>query len=143
MRNGDAPRGFALVAATAWLACLAILAGVALPHPEGEARLARDAEYARCLREYSVAISRFVWLNKRDPRDLAELAAASPPVLRRIYRDPVTGRSDGWVLLAESGVPPRVATVSDARASDGSRYADWRYDAHGVLRRATVAGTAP
>lgn len=143
MRTGEAGRrGFALVAAAIWLACVAVLAGVALPHPEGAERISRDEEYARCIREYSVAISRFVWLNKRNPADLAELSAAVPPVLREIRRDPATGGTGSWILSTGPDGRAHVATASDARSADGTPYADWRIDPNGALVKAPPAAGA-
>lgn len=129
------PAGFALVAATGWLLVMAILAGVALPHPEAARRLARDAEYERILREYSVAISRFLWLNKRDPATLEELSNAVPRVLRRVYPDPASGRADTWVLVKDADGRVRPATTSPARSADGTPFADWRIDDARVLQK--------
>jgi len=114
---------------------MAVLATAALPHPDAAVRLDRDAEYAAAIREYSVAISRFLWLNKKHPVALEELSRAAPPVLRRVYRDPATGRRDSWALVPGPDGRPRVATTSRARSADGTPYADWWVDERRVLHK--------
>lgn len=132
-RTGAGRRGFTVIELLVVLAAIGLLLSVAAPRYVQHLDQARDVALKHDLKEMRQAIDRFYGDIGRYPASLDELVARR--YLRALPVDPVTSRSDSWVL-----VPPPAATspggaptagVADVRsgatgqARDGSPYANW------------------
>ena len=120
-------KGFTVIELLVVLAAIALLLSVAAPRYVQHLDQARDVALRGNLREVRDAIDKFYADQARYPAALDELVARR--YLRSLPADPVTQRSDSWVI-----VPPPASTagaVFDIRsgapgqARDGSAYASW------------------
>src|SRR6188472_1835633 len=89
-------RGFTLIELLVVLAALALLLGLAVPRYIEHVDRARETVLRQNLAALRDAIDKFNADRGRYPADLAELARER--YLREVPRDPVTDRSDTWVV---------------------------------------------
>ena len=119
-------RGFTLIELLVVMAVLGLLLSITAPRYAEHVDRSRETVLRHNLAGLREAIDKFYADRARYPRDLAELV--SEQYLRQIPLDPVTDRTDSWVI-----VPPRgqQAGVFDVRsgaagpARDGTAYAAW------------------
>lgn len=119
--------GFTVIELLVVLAAIALLLAVAAPRYVQHLDQARDVALKQNLHQVRDAIDKFYTDQARYPAALEELVARR--YLRSLPIDPVTQRSDSWVIVP----PPATATgaVADIRsgapgqAHDGSAYAAW------------------
>lgn len=120
--------GFTVVELLVVLAAIGLLLSVAAPRYMTHLDTARETVLRRDLREMREAIDKFYSDQSRYPADLTELV--SKRYLRALPEDPVTQRTDSWIVVAPEG-PQGSGAVFDVRsgaqgqARDGSRYASW------------------
>lgn len=119
--------GFTLIELMVVLALVALLASIAAPRYFHSVDRAKEAVLRDSLRTMRDAIDQYYADHARYPESLETLAARR--YLRAVPLDPVTGKSDTWVVRA----PPADADVQDGvydvgsgaqgAASDGTPYA--------------------
>lgn len=97
-------RGVALLSLTVVLLILGFSLSLILPRANNEARRAKEDELRFALGEFRRAAEKFAAANGRQPLTLGELFldAEGRRFLRRIYRDPMTGKAD-WTVLDRDG----------------------------------------
>jgi len=126
MARGRA-RGFTLIELLVVLAALALLLGLAVPRYIEHVDRARETVLRQNLAALRDAIDKFNADRGRYPADLAELARER--YLREVPRDPVTDRSDTWVVAPPpQGSAGQVYDVHSGAAGhgrDGQPYATW------------------
>lgn len=109
------------------LAVIAVLASVAAPRYLRHLAHAQDVALRQSLAVMREAIDHFQADRGRYPEALQELVVHR--YLRAVPVDPVTERSDTWVLLPPPAPQPgRVADVrsgAEGQANDGTFYATW------------------
>lgn len=124
-----ARRGFTLIELLVVLAVVALLLTIAAPRYLASLDRAREATLRSSLAVMRDAIDRHAADRGHYPASLEELVQRR--YLRAVPEDPITGRRDGWLLVAPppgSVVPGAVWDVRSAaagRAADGTLYADW------------------
>jgi general secretion pathway protein G len=123
---GRQTSGFTLIELLVVLAALALLLSIAAPRYYQHVDAGREAVLKHNLLGLRDAIDKFYADRGRYPQDLAELV--SERYLRAVPLDPLTERSDTWVLVKPKDQSPVVSDVrSGARglARDGTAYASW------------------
>ncbi len=119
--------GFTLIELLVVLAVLAILAGITAPLYLDRVDQARETTLRHNLVGLRQAIDQFYRDKGRYPKTLDELVQTR--YMRSVPEDPITGRSDSWVLVpAREGDTETVFDVksgASGRAKDGSSYAQW------------------
>ena len=121
--------GFTLIELIVVMAIVALLLSIAAPRYLQSVDRAREATLRSSLAVMRDAIDRFTADRGRYPESLDELVATR--YLRGLPEDPLTGRRDGWVLLAPppdshlSGGISDVRSGAAGRARDGALYAEW------------------
>ena len=122
-------RGFTLIELLVVLAALAVLLTLAAPRYLEHVDRSREVVLRHNLAAIRDAIDKFRADRARYPASLQELV--SERYLRELPMDPVTERSDTWVVLGPGGQTAAAASVADVRsgalgaAKDGSTYAQW------------------
>ena len=120
-------RGFTLIELLVVLAALALLLGIAVPRYIEHVDRARETVLRQDLVAMRDAIDKFNADRGRYPADLAELARER--YLREVPRDPLTDRSDSWVVVQPpQGAEGKVCDVhsgAPGQARDGQPYATW------------------
>lgn len=128
-RAGRLGRGFTLIELIVVMAIVALLVTIAAPRYLQSVDRAREATLRTSLGVMRDAIDRFAADRGRYPESLEELVAAR--YLRSLPEDPMSGRRDGWVLLAPAADSLLQGQLSDVRSSaagrarDGALYAEW------------------
>lgn len=123
------PAGFTLIELIVVMAIVALLVTIAAPRYLHSIDRAREATLRTSLGVMRHAIDRFAADRGRYPDSLDELVATR--YLRALPEDPMTGRRDGWVLLAPppdsvlQGPVNDVRSGAAGRARDGALYAEW------------------
>jgi len=164
VRRRPASRGAALLLAMFAVALIGILLAVAGPVWRTEMRRDKEADllwigeqYARAIASYQAASPPPV---PQYPENLGQLVldTRQPVVtrhLRRLYRDPLTGKAD-WGLVKDAngritgvfsraeGTPLKQGGFDKALAAFGGaeRYADWKFVAESGKAAPTGAGPA-
>ena len=127
MRSTNSSRGFTIVELLVVLAAVALLLSVAAPRYIQHLDTAREVTLKQDLRQMRDAIDKFYADQARYPANLDELVLKR--YLRSVPVDPVTDRSDSWVLgapgNAASGAVFEVRSGAPGKARDGSLYASW------------------
>lgn len=90
--------GFTLIELLVVLAIVALLATLALPRHVQNVDLSKEVVLADNLRRLRESIDQFYGDHGRYPDSLQELVDRR--YLRALPIDPITGRSDGWVIHA-------------------------------------------
>src|SRR5262245_25207548 len=156
-RRGE--RGLTLIELVCCSAILIILATVAMPVANTWVKRRKELELRRALRDMRTAIDRFQWDVEHNPGmrgtkinatnedgypeklewlyqgyDIGDAAGTKVKYLRRLPRDPITGKDD-WATRSNKDRPDSLATdgmnifdvhsKSEATALDGTKYADW------------------
>ena len=120
-------RGFTLIELLVVMAALGLLLAIAAPRYVEHVDRAREVVLRHNLAGVRDAIDKFHADRARYPNDLQELVQQR--YLREIPLDPVTDRSDTWVLVPPSG--HQGAALFDLRSGaaghgrDGTPYASW------------------
>lgn len=121
--------GFTLVELLVVLVIVAVLASLVQPRLMAAVTSAREAALAQDLAALRDALDQHYADTGRYPEGLETLVERR--YIRRVPKDPMTGRADTWVFVLDRDAEGRprgifdVKSGSDAVASDGSRYADW------------------
>ena len=123
-------RGFTLIELLVVMAALGLLLSITAPRYAAHVDRSRETVLRHNLAGLREAIDKFYADRARYPRDLAELV--NEQYLRQIPLDPVTDRTDSWVIVPPRGQPGGQQTgVFDVRsgaagpARDGTAYAAW------------------
>ena len=128
-RPGRLVRAFTLIELIVVMAVIALLVSIAAPRYLHSVDRAREATLKTTLAVMRDAIDRFAADRGRYPRSLQELVDLR--YLRNVPEDPMTGRSDGWVLVAPAedsvlnGAFNDVRSASAGRSREGELHADW------------------
>lgn len=117
-------RGFTLIELIVVLALVALLASIAAPRYFRSVERAREAALRTSLNVMRDAIDKFVADQGRHPGSLEELVQRR--YLRTVPEDPVTGRSDSWVLLPPPEQSLDQQGVGDVRSGAAGRGSDGR-----------------
>lgn len=119
--------GFTVIELLVVLAAIALLLSVAAPRYITHLDTAREVALKENLRQMRVAIDKFYADQARYPAALDELVARR--YLRSLPADPITQRSDSWVILSPSNKAPGavfdVRSGAPGQSRDGSVYASW------------------
>ena len=119
--------GFTVIELLVVLAALALLLSVAAPRYLQHLDTAREVTLKEDLHQLRDAIDKFYSDQARYPANLEELVVKR--YLRALPEDPVTQRSDSWVITAPANsLPGKVFDVhsgAKGTARDGSRYEAW------------------
>lgn len=121
-------RGFTLLELLFVMLIVALLAGIAGPVLFGSISRARESALKEDLYLLRKAIDNYYADNGKYPGELADLV--DKRYLRGVPADPVTERSDTWIILraandrGEGGIID-VRSGSELAASNGTHYRDW------------------
>lgn len=120
-------RGFTLIELLVVMAILGLLLSYIAPRYFGAVTRAEEAALRQNLYQMRDAIDKFYGDQLRYPNDLNELV--SRRYLRSIPPDPITKRTNSWVVMApKSGASGKVADVrsgAPGQSSEGTAYASW------------------
>ena len=122
-------QGFTLIELIVVLAIIALLASLVAPRYQRSVDNAREATLRTSLNTMRDAIDKYAADRGRYPDSLEEMVKAG--YLRQIPQDPITGRSDSWLMLPpppDSAVTGRMAVVRNGaslRAQDGTAFNTW------------------
>jgi general secretion pathway protein G len=122
-------RGFTLIELLVVLAAMAVLLSLAAPRYIQHVDRSREVVLRHNLAALREAIDKFHADRARYPASLQELVTER--YIRSVPVDPVTDRSDTWVVVGASGQGQAADRVNDVRsgapgkAADGSDYASW------------------
>ena len=124
-------RGFTVIELLVVLAAIGLLLSVAAPRYMQHLDRAREVTLKEDLYQLRDAIDKFYGDQSRYPTNLEELVGKR--YLRAVPVDPITQRSDTWVIVAPadgaaakaSGAAFDVHSGAGGQASDGSSYASW------------------
>ena len=120
-------RGFTLIELRGGMATLGLLLALAVPRYIDHVDRARETVLRQNLAAIRESIDRFHADRDRYPAALQELVLAR--YLRTVPMDPMTERSDSWVLVAPPGQPAGqvfdVHSGAPGAAKDGTPYAAW------------------
>lgn len=124
--------GFTLIELLVVMSIIGLLASLVAPRYMHSLDRAKEKSLATTLAVMRDAIDQFTADKGRYPGSLAELSDASQGrYLRGLPQDPLTGRTDSWLMLAPPANSLITGAVADVRSgapgqgSDGRRYADW------------------
>ena len=160
-RGRKREQGLTLIELVSCSAIVLILASVAIPVANNWVKRRKELELRQALREIRTAIDKFQWdvdhtypvmaqkLNGLNASldhypekiewlyegfDIGDAAGTKVKYLRRLPRDPITGKPD-WVLRSSHDQPGSFGTdglnifdvhsASEALALDGTPYAEW------------------
>jgi general secretion pathway protein G len=121
------PRGFTLIELLVVMAALGLLLAIAAPRYVEHVDRTRETVLRHNLASLREAIDQFHADRARYPKNLDELVEQR--YLRHVPLDPVTDRTDSWVLVPPQG--QQTGAVFDVKsgaagtARDGSAYASW------------------
>jgi general secretion pathway protein G len=127
--NGDGGRttGFTVIELLVVLTAIGLLLAVAAPRYVQHIDQAREVALKQDLRTLREAIDKFYTDQARYPANLDELVARR--YLRGVPVDPITERSDSWLIVAPTsavaGAVFDVRSGAKGNARDGSAYATW------------------
>ncbi|MDR7050143.1 general secretion pathway protein G [Duganella sp. 3397] len=126
-RPSAARRGFTLIELLVVMALIGMLLSLAVPRYFGNVDKAKESVLRQNLALTRDAIDKFFGDQGRYPDSLDEIVARR--YLRKLPVDPVTDRSDTWIIVApekkELGKVFDVQSGAPGRARDGSEYASW------------------
>jgi general secretion pathway protein G len=119
-------KGFTLIELLVVMAALGLLLALAAPRYYEHVDRAREVVLKNNLAAMRQAVDRFRGDRGRYPEGLAELVRLR--YLREVPLDPITDRTDSWLVVPPPGQPKGVYDVHSAatgKARDGSVYASW------------------
>ena len=124
-------RGFTVIELLVVLAAIGLLLSVAAPRSMQHLDTAREVTLKEDLYQLRGAIDKFYGDQGRYPTTLDELVVKR--YLRAVPVDPLTQRSDSWVVIAPAagtatqtgGAVFDVRSGATGQARDGSSYASW------------------
>jgi general secretion pathway protein G len=120
-------RGFTLVELMVVMAIIALLLSLALPRYFNHLESSRETILKQDLAVMRDAIDKYHGDRGRYPDSLDDLVSAR--YLRALPVDPITERSDSWLIVAprgdETGAMYDIKSGAPGTARDGSAYADW------------------
>jgi general secretion pathway protein G len=119
--------GFTVIELLVVLAAIGLLLSVATPRYLQHLETAREVALKQNLHQLRDAIDKFYSDQARYPTALDDLVAKR--YLRSVPEDPITQRSDSWVVVAPGNRTPGlvfdVHSGAKGQARDGSRYETW------------------
>lgn len=119
--------GFTLIELLVVMAIVGLLLSIVAPRMMNQTDQARDTALKQNLSSLRLAIDRYK--ADRGEYPLALESLVEERYLRRIPQDPVTGRTDTWIVVTlEEGGSPRLYDVhsgAEGNARDGTPYRDW------------------
>ena len=123
-------RGFTLIELLVVMAALGLLLAISAPRYVEHVDRAREVVLKQNLNGIRDAIDKFYADRARYPVDLQELVAQR--YLRAMPLDPVTERTDSWLVVgasqqasSASGGVYNVRSGAPGKALDGTAYASW------------------
>jgi general secretion pathway protein G len=119
-------KGFTLIELLVVMAALGLLLALAAPRYYEHVDRSREVVLKNNLAAMRQAVDRFRGDRGRYPEELAELVRLR--YLRDVPLDPITDRTDSWLVMPPPGLPRGVYDVRSAasgKARDGSAYASW------------------
>jgi general secretion pathway protein G len=126
-RHRSSAHGFTVIELLVVLAALALLLSVAAPRYLQHLDTAREVTLKEDLHQLRDAIDKFYSDQARYPASLEELVTKR--YLRALPEDPITQRSDSWILVAPANPLPGavfdVRSGAKGQARNGSRYETW------------------
>lgn len=125
-------KGFTLIELMIVISIILILVSIAVPAYQASIIHAREAVLRQNLFTLRSVISQYTLDKQKAPQSLEDLVQAS--YIKQIPPDPMTGRSDTWVVnqedtemsidQQETGIND-VHSGSEAISSDGTPYSTW------------------
>jgi len=119
--------GFTVIELLVVLAAIGLLLSVAAPRYSQHVDQAREVALKHDLRALRDAIDKFYADQARYPATLDELVVKR--YLRGLPVDPITERTDSWLILAPTGQASGaifdIRSGAKGTARDGSAYATW------------------
>ncbi|SFX46792.1 type II secretion system protein G (GspG) [Janthinobacterium lividum] len=120
-------RGFTLIELLVVMALIGMLLSLSVPRYFGNVDKAKESVLRQNLAQTRDAIDKYFGDNGRYPDSLDEIVARR--YLRKLPVDPITDRSDSWVIIApekkDLGAVFDIRSGAAGRARDGSEYASW------------------
>ena len=120
-------RGFTLIELLVVMALIGMLLSLSVPRYFGNVDKAKESVLRQNLAQTRDAIDKYFGDNGRYPDSLDEIVTRR--YLRKLPIDPITDRSDSWVIIApekkDMGAVFDVRSGATGRARDGSEYAAW------------------
>ncbi|CAM3143510.1 type II secretion system protein [Janthinobacterium lividum] len=127
MVTRSSSRGFTLIELLVVMALIGMLLSLSVPRYFGNVDKAKESVLRQNLAQTRDAIDKYFGDNGRYPDSLDEIVARR--YLRKLPVDPITDRSDSWVIVApekkDMGAVFDVRSGAAGRARDGSEYASW------------------
>lgn len=121
-------RGFTLIELMVVMAIIATLLSIAVPRYFNHAERARETALKQTLAVTRDAIDKFHADTGKYPGTLDDLVIRR--YLRKLPEDPITGRSDTWVLIApppksDAGLVYDLKSGAEGKSADGTAFSDW------------------
>lgn len=116
-------RGFTLIEMLVVLSVIGLLLSLVAPAYLHHVDRAQELTLKQNLKTVRNSIDQFHADRGRDPAGLEELV--SMHYLRDLPLDPVTDRTDSWVLVQMDGGMHDLHSGAPGKATDGSTYASW------------------
>lgn len=124
-------KGFTLIELMVVLVVLAVLTAIITPNYMDRVSQAREVALRQNLVGMRTAIDQFYRDKARYPNALAELVESR--YIREVPQDPITQRSDTWVVIAPAASGSAAATGkvydiksgASGQSGDGTAYASW------------------
>jgi general secretion pathway protein G len=132
-RRGAAESGFTLLELLIVMTIIATLAAMAIPAYTRNVQLAKEAVLREDLQVMRTAIGSYTVDKQKSPQGLDDLVSAG--YLKVLPKDPMTGRTDTWVMSqsdvlgsidqTDSGGMDDVHSGAQVNALDGTSYTTW------------------
>ena len=132
MRTGR--RGFTLIEMIIVFTLIGILVGLALPQYQNAVRKAKESVLKESLFQIRKLIDQYYSDKGKYPASLQALV--DEHYLRSVPEDPITGKTDTWVVVQEQPTPEEldptkelgitdIHSGSEAKGIDGTLYNTW------------------